>query len=129
MAAAIFLAREGYSKDAIRDYVEENFEYDLHRTLDEIRPNYDFDETCQGSVPESIIAFLESTDYEDAVRKAISLGGDSDTIACSTGGIAKAYYKKIPDYIINKAKQLLDGDLLAIVEKFSKRYDLLGRNK
>lgn len=129
VAAAIFLAREGYSKDAIRDYVEENFEYDLHRTLDEIRPNYDFDETCQGSVPESIIAFLESTDYEDAVRKAISLGGDSDTIACITGGIAKAYYKKIPDYIINKAKQLLDGDLLAIVEKFSKRYDLLGRNK
>ena len=125
VASAIYLAREGYSKDAIRDYVEENFEYDLRRTLDEIRPNYDFDETCQGSVPESIIAFLESTDYEDAVRKAISLGGDSDTQACIAGGIAQAYYKKIPGYIINKVKQLLDGDLLAIVDKFSKRYDLL----
>ena len=125
VASAIYLAREGYSKDAIRDYVEETFEYDLHRTLDEIRPNYDFDETCQGSVPESIIAFLESADYEDAVRKAISLGGDSDTQACIAGGIAQAYYKKIPNYIINKVKQLLDGDLLGIVDKFSKRYDLL----
>jgi len=129
VASAIYLAREGYSKDAIRDYVEENFGYDLHRTLDEIRPNYNFDETCQGSVPESIIAFLESIDYEDAVRKAISLGGDSDTQACIAGGIAQAYYKKIPEYIIKKVKQLLDGDLLAIVDKFSKRYDLLGGNK
>ena len=96
VALAIYLAREGYSKDAIRDYVEENFEYDLHRTLDEIRPDYDFDETCQGSVPEAIIAFLESNDYEDAVRKAVSLGGDSDTQACIAGGIAQAFYKKIP---------------------------------
>ncbi len=74
--------------------------------------------SCQGSVPEAIIAFLESTDYEDAIRNAISIGGDSDTIACMTGGIAQAFYEKIPDQIINEVKKRLDPDLLAIVEQF-----------
>lgn len=124
VASAIYLAREGYSKDAIRDYVEENFEYDLHRTLEEIRPSYDFDETCQGSVPESIIAFLESTDYEDAVRKAISLGGDSDTQACIAGGIAQAFYKKIPERIIKQVRSILNRNLLVVVDEFNEKYKL-----
>ncbi len=125
VASAIYLAREGYSKDAIRDYVEENFAYELHRPLDEIRPNYSFDETCQGSVPESIIAFLESSDYEDAVRKAVSLGGDSDTQACIAGGIAQAYYKVIPKYIINKVRKILNEELLHVVDQFAERYMLI----
>ena len=124
VAISIYLARVGYSKDTIRDYVEETFEYDLHRSLDEIRPNYDFDETCQGSVPESLISFLESNDYEDAVRKAVSLGGDSDTMACIAGGIAQAYYKAIPQYIIKNVRAILDSELLKIVDQFTERYML-----
>ena len=124
VAVSIYLAREGYSKDAIRGHIEENFEYDLHRTLDVIRPDYTFDETCQGSVPESITAFLESTDYEDAVRKAVSLGGDSDTMACIAGGIAQAYYKTIPEYIVEKVRETLDSKLLQIVDQFIERYEL-----
>ncbi len=122
VSSAIYLAREGYGKDTIREYIEETFEYDLHRTLDEIRPDYDFDETCQGSVPEAIITFLESNDYEDAVRKAVSLGGDSDTQACIAGGIAHAYYKVIPKYIINKVRGILDEGLLHVVDQFTERY-------
>ena len=118
------MARNSYSKDAIRDYIEENFEYDLQRSLDEIRPHYRFDETCQGSVPEAIIAFLESSDYEDAVRKAVSLGGDSDTQACIAGGIAQAYYGEIPTHIVKKVRSILSEDLLAVVDEFNKRYGL-----
>ncbi len=124
VAAAMFLARNSYSKDAIRDYIEENFEYDLRRSLDEIRPHYRFDETCQGSVPEAIIAFLESSDYEDAVRKAVSLGGDGDTQACIAGGIAQAYYGEIPGHIVDKVRSVLSGDLLAVLDEFNKRYGL-----
>jgi len=117
VAAAIFLARSGGGKKRIREYVEDTFGYDLHQTLDQIRPYYGFDETCQGSVPQAIIAFLESSDYEDAVRKAVSLGGDSDTLACMAGGIAQAYYREITERIIREARQLLDDDLLAIVDR------------
>ena len=91
-AAAIFLARTGHSKPEIRQYVEQTFGYDLSRTCDEIRPGYRHVETCQQTVPEAIIAFLESTGFEDALRNAVSLGGDSDTLACITGGIAEAFY-------------------------------------
>ena len=91
-AAAIFLARTGHSKPEIRQYVEQTFGYDLSRTCDEIRPYYCHVETCQQTVPEAIIAFLESTGFEDALRNAVSLGGDSDTLACITGGIAEAFY-------------------------------------
>ncbi|ACV23386.1 ADP-ribosyl-[dinitrogen reductase] hydrolase [Slackia heliotrinireducens] len=91
-AAAIYLARTGADKDSIRDYVETTFEYDLHRTLNDIRPGYAFDVSCQGSVPESIICFLESDSYEDTLRNAISLGGDSDTMAAIGGSIAWAFY-------------------------------------
>ena len=122
IASSILLARQGASKDKIRGFVEKEFGYDLGRTLDEIRPSYRFDETCQGSVPEAIMAFLESTDYEDAVRKAVSLGGDADTLACMTGGIAQAYYKVIPESIIAEARGRLPGDLLAIVDEFDARF-------
>ena len=91
-AAAIFLARTGHSKPEIRQYVEQTFGYDLSCTCDEIRPYYCHVETCQQTVPEAIIAFLESTGFEDALRNAVSLGGDSDTLACITGGIAEAFY-------------------------------------
>ena len=125
VAASIFLAREGESKGKIKKYVEGNVGYNLHQALDEIRPYYSFNETCQGSVPQSIIAFLESETYEDAIRKAISIGGDSDTIACIAGGIAQAYYKEIPDYIIKEVKEILDPDLLNIVDLFNERYRLI----
>lgn len=121
IASAIFLGRTGKEKKEIRGYIEGRFGYDLNRTLDEIRPSYHFDETCQGSVPEAIIAFLESTDYEDTVRKAVSLGGDADTLACMAGGIAEAYYKKIPAHIVHGTRQILDNELLAIVDEFTGR--------
>lgn len=92
-ASAIFLARCGKSKEEIKEYIEENF-YTLDKTLDEIRPNYSFNETCQETVPQAIQAFLESVDFEDAIRNAISLGGDSDTLAAITGSIAWAYYRQ-----------------------------------
>lgn len=118
VASAVFMARTGNAKEEIKGFIEKSFGYDLGRKLDDIRPGYKFDVSCQGSVPEAIIAFLESADYEDAVRKAISLGGDSDTIACMTGGIAEAFYKKIPDDIITNARARLTPDLLQIIDQF-----------
>lgn len=107
VASAIFLARSGQSKPDIRDYIENTFDYDLSESLDSIREWYakDFTEvSCQGSVPQAITAFLESTDFEDAIRKAISIGGDSDTIACMAGGIAEAFYVNVPRDIDNEAR-------------------------
>lgn len=105
IAAAVFLAKKGDTKEGIKKYIEDRFGYDLDRTIDEIRPIYEFDVSCQGSVPESIIAFLESTDYESCVRLGISIGGDSDTIAAMSGSIAEAYYKDIPkDIMIGSMK-------------------------
>ncbi len=127
VAAAIFLARTGQPKDKITQYIEGRFGYNLRRTVDGIRPGYHFDVTCQGSVPEAIIAFLDSTDYEDAVRKAVSLGGDSDTQACIAGAIAQAFYGDIPDYIAAKARELLEDDLMEIVDEFNGRYGLYER--
>ena len=122
VAAAIFLGRKKESKANIRSYIEKTFNYNLHQTLDEIRPSYCFDETCQGSVPQAVISFLESSDYEDAVRKAVSLGGDADTIACMTGGIAQAYYGNVPEYIIRETRRRLSKELLEIVDEFGKKY-------
>jgi len=122
ISAAIFFARTGKTKNEIKNRIKEMFGYNLDQKLDDIRPVYSFDVTCQGSVPQAIIAFLESDDYEDAVRKVISLGGDSDTLGCITGGIAQAYYKKIPKQIIEKVRSLLDKDLLKIVDSFTKEY-------
>jgi len=117
-AAAIFLARTRKDKKEIKAYIQSNFKYDLSPTLAEIRPAYSFDVTCQGSVPQAIIAFLESANYEDAIRNAISIGGDSDTIACITGGIAEAFYNSIPDEIVQKVRTILDSRLLSIVDLF-----------
>lgn len=96
-ASAIFMARNGQDKSEIKGFIQSQFGYDLSRTIREIRPDYSFNESCQGSVPQSIIAFLESTDYETSVRNAVSLGGDADTMACIAGGIAEAYYGGVPD--------------------------------
>ncbi len=120
-AAAIFLARTGKSKDEIRDYIEQTFGYDLHRAYDYIKPDYHFWSSCQETVPQAIIAFLESTDYEDAIRQTVSLGGDADTMGAITGAIAAAYYGEIPvkiyDFSINK----LPEDLREIVDEFEAR--------
>ena len=105
-AAATFLARTGHSKPEIKRYVEQTFGYDLSRTCDEIRPGYRHVETCQQTVPEAIIAFLESTGFEDALRNAVSLGGDSDTLACITGGIAEAFYGMPPELREETLKRL-----------------------
>ena len=118
-----FLARTGESKDSIRAYVEHQFGYDLSQRLDDIRPGYRFDVSCQGSVPQALLAFLEADDYEHAVRLAISLGGDSDTIACITGGVAQAYYGGVPDSIRHEALGSLDDRLRAVVEEFEARYN------
>jgi ADP-ribosylglycohydrolase len=121
-AAAIFMARHGETKRAIKARVEGMFGYDLNRSVDTLRPTYRFDETCQGTVPQALIAFLESTSYEDAVRKAISLGGDADTLACITGGIAEGHYGGVPADIANRTLALLDDRLRRIVTQFSRRY-------
>lgn len=109
VAAAIFLARTGSDKDEIREYIEANY-YDLNFTTDEIRESYSHDMTCEGSVPQAIVAFLDSEDFEDAVRNAVSLGGDGDTLACIAGAIAEAYYG-IPEEIEEQVFEYLDEDL------------------
>jgi ADP-ribosylglycohydrolase len=121
-AVAIYMARIGKTKDEIRKFITDIFHYDLDRKIDDIKPTYKFDVSCQGSVPEAIIAFLESTDFENAIRLAISIGGDSDTIACITGGIAEAYYQTVPEYIIENVLKILPEELVKIVEEFSKIY-------
>ena len=116
-AAAIFMARNGKSKEEIRDYISTKYGYDLNRTCDEIRPVYDWDSSCQGTVPEAMVAFFDSTDFESAIRLAVSLGGDSDTLACITGSIAEAFYKDIPDDIALKIWDLIPEDFRAIFRK------------
>lgn len=118
-AAAIFLARKGKTKDEIKIYIEGKYGYDLSKRLDEIRPNYRFNESCQETVTEAIIAFLESTGFEDAIRNAISIGGDSDTLAAITGSIAEAAYG-IPEEIKERAFYYLDQRLLDIYTSFGK---------
>ncbi len=122
VALAVYLARTGSSKADIRTEMAGRFGYDMDRTVDGIRPGYRFDVSCQGSVPESIISFLESTSYEDAIKNAISLGGDADTMACIAGGIAQAYYRHIPASIVGQVQEKLAQDLLAIAEQFSAKY-------
>jgi len=123
-AAAVFMALHGKSKEEIKQYIQDTFGYDLERTVDEIRTTYKFDVTCQGSVPESIIAFLESENLEHCIRLAISLGGDSDTQACIAGGIAQAYYKEIPQQFVDEIEARLTPDLLEVVHKFNAAYDI-----
>jgi ADP-ribosylglycohydrolase len=122
-ATAIFLAKKGKSKQEIKNHIASTFNYNLAFTLDEIRPTYEYDVTCQGSVPQAIVAFLESVDFENAIRLAISIGGDSDTIACITGGIASAYYKEIPQKIIDFVKSKLPDEYISIIEIFDEKFD------
>ena len=118
-AAAIFLARTGSTKGQIKEYIENRFGYDLSVHTDEIRKVYGWESSCQGTVPPAIRAFLDSDDYESAVRIAVSLGGDSDTLACITGGIAEAFYKEIPQEIIQKAATRVSQPLLKVLEAFA----------
>ena len=123
IAASVFLCKKGKTKEEIRDYVERVFDYDLHRKIADIRPSYTFDVSCQGSVPEAIIAFLEGDTFEEVIRLAISLGGDSDTIACMAGAIAACMYS-IPDWITAKCNEILTEELREIMGGF---FDLIER--
>ena len=102
--------------------VETHFGYDLCRTCEEIRPGYTFQESCQGTVPEAIVAFLDSTDFESAIRLAVSLGGDSDTLACITGGIAEAYYQEIPEEIARQMWSRLPETFREILREMRERF-------
>ena len=117
-AAAIFLARTGKSKQEIKDYIEQRFGYNLSRHTDDIRKTYGWEDSCQGTVPPAIRAFLDSSDFESAVRIAVSLGGDSDTLACITGGIAEAYYQSIPDDILIQATAKLPAAFHQVLKVF-----------
>jgi ADP-ribosylglycohydrolase len=121
-AAAIFLARTGAAKERIRQEIAERFDYDLDRTVETIRPAYRFNETCQETVPEAIVAFLDATDFEDTVRNAVSLGGDADTLACIAGGIAHAYHGAVPPELANSALASLPELLTPVWEEFRDRY-------
>ena len=121
VALGVFLARKGSSKKEIRERLESTFGYSLRRTLEEIRPKYYFDVTCQGSVPEAIIAFLESNDFEDAIRNAISLGGDADTQACISGALAEAYYLNIPKPIKEFVISRITPEMLMVLNDFNQR--------
>ena len=122
-ALSVFYARQAKPKDEIKICIEKNFGYDLSRTVAEIRPSYSFDVSCQGTVPESIIAFLESHGVEDAIRIAVSLGGDSDTLGCITGAIAHAYYQTIPDHIQQGIYELLPNRMRTVIERFTEKYN------
>jgi ADP-ribosylglycohydrolase len=124
-ALAVYLARQGEGREAIRKEITDRFGYNLDRTLNQIRPGYGFDVSCQGSVPEAIIAFLESDSYEDAIKNAVSLGGDADTMACIAGGIAQAYYRGVPEGIVREVREKLPPDLLDVVARFNRRFGLL----
>jgi ADP-ribosylglycohydrolase len=117
-ALAVFLGRTGHSKESIGEQISWRFGYDLRRSVEDIRPSYSFKISCQETVPEAVVAFLDSVSYEDAVRNAISLGGDSDTLACITGGIAEAYYGGVPEHIQNKVRELLPPPLRMVMEEF-----------
>lgn len=119
IASAIFLARTGHSKKEIRDYVAREFGYNLDRTCNEIRPTYHFDVTCQGSVPESIIAFLEGDDFEDVIRTAVSLGGDTDTMGAMAGSIAEAFYG-VPAELKAECEQRLPEDMRTVLREFAR---------
>ena len=124
-ASAIFMSRKSFSKAEIKEYIEKEFHYDLNRSLDEIRPEYHMYETCQRTVPEAVIAFLEAEDFEDAIRNAVSLGGDTDTLGAITGSIAEAFYG-IPKVLIVECQNRIDkGSMMDILNEFDRK---LGRS-
>jgi ADP-ribosylglycohydrolase len=124
VASAIFMARSGASKRELRDFVTRRFEYSLDFSLDALQAHYSFDVSCQGSVPQAIFAFLVSEDFEDAVRIAVSFGGDSDTQACIAGSIAEAFYGKVPERIVGETIDRLDERLLGVLVRFRERCSL-----
>lgn len=117
VASAIFMARKASSKAEIKQYIEENFEYKLDRTIDEIRPKYHHVESCMESVPEAITAFLEGDSFEDVIRTTVSIGGDTDTLSAISGSIAEAFYG-IPDILKQECERRLDPLLLSVARKF-----------
>ena len=119
--AAVFMARTGSTKVEIREYIEDRFGYVLEEDINYLRERYQYNETCQRTVPESIAVFLASTGFEDAIRKAVSIGGDSDTIACITGGIAEGFYG-IPEKIRREGLERLDARLRLVIERFQERF-------
>lgn len=121
-ALAVFLAYQGSEKPVIRAEIEKRFGYDLTRSIKDIRPDYHCDLSCQHTVPEAIICFLESSSFEDAVRLAVSLGGDADTMACITGSIAEPFYGGVPGYIRSETLCRLDERLLAVLREFNRKY-------
>jgi ADP-ribosylglycohydrolase len=123
-ALATYMARKGQSKELIKTRIQEKFAYDLERKVSDIRPNYIFDVTCQGSVPESILCFLEAKSVEDSIRLAISLGGDTDTMAAIAGGIALAYYKELPRNIYENVEKHLDEHLWEVLKTFERKYKI-----
>ncbi len=120
-AAAIFLARTGANKATICSEIESRFAYNLHRTISEIRPSYSFDVTCQGSVPEALIAFLEAKDFEHSIRLAISLGGDADTQAAIAGSVAEAFWGGVSSRVEAEVRQVLDEPMFEVVDAFMNR--------
>ena len=120
-AAAIYLARTGKTKEEIRGYISSQFGYDLSKSWEYWHPIYRWESSCQGTVPQAIIAFLDSDSFEDAIRKAVSLGGDSDTLACITGGIAEAYYKEIPAYMVDRTTEQFPEVFNKILSALRKR--------
>jgi ADP-ribosylglycohydrolase len=130
VAVAVFMARKGSSRKEIRQFIagrygyadRSKYKFPVDMSVEDIRKDYFRDETCQLTVPPAIAAFAESTDYEDAVRKAVSLGGDSDTLGCITGSIAEAFYKKIPEDIEGEVRKRLDREILGVVERFGEGY-------
>ena len=120
-AAAIWMARNGKSKADIKEYIETKYEYDLDRTWEHLNQRYGWKSSCQETVPEAIIAFLESNSYEDAIRKAVSIGGDSDTLACITGGIAEAFYREIPSEMIEATQKVFPPVFNKILDEVRKQ--------
>jgi len=121
-ALAVYLGKKGKLKKEIKSRIESTFNYDLSRALNDIRPTYGFDGSCQGTVPEAIIAFLESDNFESALRNAVSLGGDSDTLACITGGIAEAFYGEVPNLIKVEVEKRLPKEFKRIIEEFEVKF-------
>ncbi len=124
VAMAVFLARQGHPREAVRERLEAWTGYDLSRHLAEIRPTYQFDVTCQGSVPEALIAFLEADSFEDAIRNAVSLGGDADTQACIAGAVAEAYFKEVPERIVQEVHRRLPAGFRQVISAFYQRYGI-----
>lgn len=122
VAMAVFMARNGETKNSIREYLTKKFRYDLDYTIEDIKPDYSFDSSTNYSIPPSIVAFLDSHDYESAVRNAVSLGGDADTMACVAGGIAEAFYREIPENIKNFCFSRMDGTIKSTTLEFCRKY-------